>query len=373
MERRVTLRDIAEATGCHYSTVSLALRGDLRIQEQTREKILRTAQKLGYRPDPMVKALAVYREAIKPAIYHATLAWFSNARESQFHPGYIFKHYVAGARTRAEELGYKLEEFVLHEPGMTLARLPKILQTRGISGILVAPQPPHRMLTGIHMDWTRFSAVAFGYSLAWPPIHLVSNHQYRAAKIAVRKLISLGYKRVALVVGEVSNGRVDGNWLGGYLTEILHKKLDPLVFLRTTKGSETLLEDRESPRLKAWLEKNKPDALIIDYSPPFIPWLKETCGLRVPEDIGVTSLNVQSDDMIHSGIDQNESEIGSAAVDLLVNMLHTNERGIPAISRRLLIEGTWRMGETVRRINVPEGMASRPSTPKKRGGKRFLQ
>jgi hypothetical protein len=35
------------------------------------------------------------------------------------------------------------------------------------------------------------------------------------------------------------------------------------------------------------------------------------------------------------------------AVDFLVDMLHRNERGIPAIPYRLMVEGSWCEGKTV--------------------------
>jgi len=47
-----TVRLIAETCGYSRSSVSLALRGDPRLPEATREKILRVARELGYRPNP---------------------------------------------------------------------------------------------------------------------------------------------------------------------------------------------------------------------------------------------------------------------------------------------------------------------------------
>jgi hypothetical protein len=41
----------------------------------------------------------------------------------------------------------------------------------------------------------RFSSVTFGYTLAFPGLHLVTLHQFRAMKMAVRRLRALGYRR----------------------------------------------------------------------------------------------------------------------------------------------------------------------------------
>ena len=44
----VTIHDIAKLTGLNASTVSRALRHDPRISPETRQRVLRTADKLGY-------------------------------------------------------------------------------------------------------------------------------------------------------------------------------------------------------------------------------------------------------------------------------------------------------------------------------------
>ena len=347
MATRITLRVIAEKTGYHYSTVSLALRNDAKIERETRAEIQRVAEEMGYVPDPLVRALAIYRASSRPASYHATLAWISNAEGSLRDPRYIFRGFGQGALHRATQLGYKLEEFSLDASGVTLANLPRILLSRGINGILVAPQGLGRSPTEIRMDWSRFPAVAFGYSLKWPRLHLVANYHHHAVKVCLQKLVERGHRRIGLIVNKWTNLRVDGNWMGGYFAGIDQPGLKPFVFPLSSRNHRIALAKKEAPQLKAWLKKNRLDALIIDYSPPLIDWLRSSCRLRIPEDISVVSLNVESDNSFASGIDQNDHELGTAAVDFLVNLIHTNERGIPSIARRILIEGTWSEGQTI--------------------------
>ncbi|MBF6631955.1 MAG: LacI family DNA-binding transcriptional regulator [Comamonas sp.] len=55
---RVTLSDVAKATGVSAMTVSRALRGERRVQPALAEQITRTAQQMGYVPDPAARALA---------------------------------------------------------------------------------------------------------------------------------------------------------------------------------------------------------------------------------------------------------------------------------------------------------------------------
>ena len=341
MERRVTVRDIAKKTGHHYSTVSLALRGALRIPAGTRETICRVAREMGYCPDPMVKALAYYRAAIKPPTYRATLAWLVNDSQSVFRGDYNFKRCLQGAQQCAEGLGYKLEEFLLRSPGMTPARMRNILLNRGVNGILVAPQPNRRIRMRIPMDWSQFAAVSFGYTLAFPTLHCVASDHFRSVKLVVRKLRSMGYRRIGLCVHRIWNGRVNEGWLGGYLSETWNNpspfRIDPL-----------LVEGWESSRIRKWINANRLDAVIVDDC-GIIDRIKDSLRVPIPLKLGAASLQVYDEDMIHSGIYQNGEEIGRQAVHLLVGMLHANQRGTPVIPQTLLIEGTWREGTTTRR------------------------
>jgi transcriptional regulator with XRE-family HTH domain len=63
VEKRVTIRDIAARTGVSHVTVSYALRGMSRVSMALRERICDEARKMGYRPDPMLRALSTYRRA----------------------------------------------------------------------------------------------------------------------------------------------------------------------------------------------------------------------------------------------------------------------------------------------------------------------
>lgn len=351
MERRLTIRDIASSLGCHYSTVSLALRNDVRLPEATRNKIRKAAIKMGYRPDPMVQALASYRTAIRSASDHGTLAWLTNQREAQLGKDYAFRRHAEAAILRAAQLGYRIEEFVLRAPGMNPRRMVQILQARGITGILVAPQPAGRIRARIRMDWSPFSAVTIGYSLAWPPVHLVANHQFNTAKQAFRELTALGYRRIGFLMDSSVNGRSNGGFVGGYLAEQVRWSEECQI-------RPWLYKQWDLAALRRWFRTNKPEALLVHDS-AVMERITRELNLRVPNDIGIVCLSETSKG--YAAIDQNSREIGIAAVDLLVSMIHRNERGIPAIPRRLLIEGTWRDGKSVRRVNLDRRRNSKGS------------
>lgn len=62
-DQQITLKAIAEETGFTVATVSRALSGKDRLAPATRAKVREAAERLGYRPDPMLSRLAAYRSA----------------------------------------------------------------------------------------------------------------------------------------------------------------------------------------------------------------------------------------------------------------------------------------------------------------------
>lgn len=58
---RVTIRDIAERAGVSKATVSFAFNSPWKISEDTRDRVLKTAEELDYIPDPVARTLTTKR------------------------------------------------------------------------------------------------------------------------------------------------------------------------------------------------------------------------------------------------------------------------------------------------------------------------
>lgn len=337
-QSRIGQRDVARAAGCHFSTVSLALRNHPSIPKATCNRLQALAKKLGYVPDPFLASLAHYRNGRRPVSFHATLAWVTNhAVKSAWRDVPLFLDYFEGAKKRATDLGYRLEEFWLREPGMTSSRAAQILRTRGISGLVVAPQPEPG--TMIEFDWDSFSAVSIGFSLAKPRLHLVCPHQFGAIRLAVLELAARGYRRPGLVLLRASNDRVDQSWQAGFLVAQEHLELEMPI-------PPLLLQAWDEPAFADWMKEYRPDVLLTKFLevPPALRRLK----LSVPRAVGLAFLTYANTAKGLAGVFENPHEVGAAAIDYLTGMIHRSERGVPVLPRRLLIEGTWMNGRTVR-------------------------
>lgn len=332
--------------------VSLALRNHHSVSKKRRAEIRAVAKRLNYSPDPALSALAAYRQTHYPKPTPTPIAWVSNYPTRNFwnHPNHYVHDYFLGATQRAKEIGYHLEHFWLGEPGMTPQRFSKILYSRGISGILLTPQ--HTDFTQLDLDWDKFCAVTFGYSLLRPRLHMTTSNHYRSMGMVMRKLRSLGYRRIGLTLYSVHDTRVIHSHYAAYLMEMLTvppKDQIPALF----EGDYS--KDIEAEKLK-WFRTHRPEVIISSIGTGLDGVLRSE-NLRCPEDVGLVSLGTSErrTDGTHrtfSGTDENLETTGVAAVDLLVTLMHRNERGVPTTPRTVLIDSKWVPGTTLRRMTA---------------------
>lgn len=335
--RRITIRDIAREAGVHFTTVSRALGRHPSIPEATCQRIQQIAERLGYVPDPMMAALMSYRPRLRTPSYHGNIAWVDNYPEREgWRHHEIYRKYHDGAQARAEELGYKVEEFWLNEPGLTPRRASDILSTRNIHGLLLCPQPSVGM--SIQLEWDRFSAVTYGYTLASPPLHRVASHTSFAMTELIRQVRQLGCRRLGYVIAPSLDERIFNLWSGTFLTHQMHWPRKEHIPLQA-------LEKVEESKFLKWFERYRPE-VIISPDATLIDVL-EKAGYRVPRDVGFASPSLVTHPRKLSGVDENSIEMGRAAMDMLAGMLHRNERGLPSIPYYLLVKGEWQRGATL--------------------------
>lgn len=361
-ERRVTLSDIAAKAGVHVTTVSLALRNHPRLPESTRRRIQDLAKKMGYTPDPLLRALVAYRGGVIKRRNSPTLAYVTNWatcwgwKETTAHPDFY-----AGALSKAQELGYKLDHFWLGERGMTQKRLGQILYSRGINGVIVASHG-REMGDVLDFDWPNFSAVKIDYFPHRPALHNVTNNQCDIARLAMQKVIAAGYRRIGFVMHRGWDHTVDHLWTAGYLCEqqqLRQRERIPAHLFPEPEPVERWLNESTSDVVvepgpfAAWYEKHRPEVIISKAS--FVLSAIQAMGLRIPQDVALVDVFLDRMDGAMAGVRQNHSTVGELAVEILAGQLQHNKYGVPAIPTTTYVEGTWHDGAT---CPIPAGTAS---------------
>jgi LacI family transcriptional regulator len=340
---RVTLADIARATGLSKNAVSLALRGDGQIPESTRARVRRAAEKLGYEPNALVSHLMAQLGASRTRRFRAKLALVNANRDRdafRLHP--TIPTYVAGCEARAAKLGYGFDRFWLHDPALTAERFARILAARGIKGIvLVGLMDTNRLPAPLRPVWEKWPTVVTGVRTHEPALAFASVDHHELVLTAFEQVRALGYRRPALVLDDVIDRLVERRFSAGFVTA----QRELLAADRVPIFGQVPRDDVAPPEFRVWLERHQPDVVFTLYN-NVLAWLAAS-GRRVPQDLGVVQLEWRASRPEIAGMNQHNYVAGEAAVDMVVNQLHHGEVGVQDFPRATLIGATWVPGATL--------------------------
>lgn len=336
------MTEVAREAGVGKATVSLALRDDPRLRPETRARIQEVAERLGYRRNAVVATLMAQLRASKDPKYQATLGLLNAAHHrDELHTNATFRLWLKGLQDRCVRIGYAVDDFWLHDPGIEPARLGQILATRNIRGVIIAGVLEHREIPS-RFDplWEDLASVVVGVRPERPALHFACNDQFSTALHAADELHRLGYRRPGLVIAAEIESNIDYRFSAGFYAgpPRFEEQLPGWTF--EEGGREAFLE---------WFRAHRPD-VVVTVHPEVRAWL-ETARRRIPRDVGVIHLDVTTDLPGWSGMRQLNDRVGALAVDLVVGQLHRNEYGVPDHPRCIMVESEWVPGETVRPVS----------------------
>jgi len=328
----ISLGDVAKAAGVSKATTSYVLRNQPGPSPETRERVLRTARELGYIPDArIVSWMAKVREAkVKDLV---PLAWLDTNWEKDSWKIYKFHSpYLEGARARARELGYQIEEIWAGQPDMTMRRISQILYQRGIEGVIVTQPAKH-----IRLNWNYLATVSLEGSLLAPRLHRVMTDHFFNLLLALKVVKRLGYRRIGICFDQAFS-RFSNHACYAAINQFLAitpkaERVEPLYYnWKRTPGVE-------------WIRHCRPEVIVCQNS-YMVQWAKQA-GLRVPEDIGIVHIATDDDVSDWAGIHSKKREIGATAVERVVSLLQNRQFGIPETAVNMVIRGKWQNGCTL--------------------------
>jgi len=321
--------DIAREAGVSRSAVSRALQGrDRLVRAEIRERILAVAQRLGYRPDPMVSALMAQRRSGKrsdEALGTIAVVSIWPAGQSSWFDQSFYRPYHGGIVERTRALGYECEAFRCDGTNVSSRRLLRTLHARGIQGLII-PQA-HESITELPFEVGSFAVAYIGIGIRSPHLSRVEAALEYNMRLTWRNAIAAGYQRIAFVTWKTLTTKNAGAWVG------------PFLFLQRELPSSNRLAPLELPEHDAepaieWIRRRRPDAVISE-DEGFLQQIRE----QFP-DLGYFACAWQGARTL-SGVDTRRESIGAAAVDLVAAQLARGERGIPALPKLVQIEGVW--------------------------------
>ncbi|HUR57606.1 MAG TPA: LacI family DNA-binding transcriptional regulator [Opitutaceae bacterium] len=338
-----TVRSIARTLGLSAATVSGALNGRGRIARTTQERVLSAARLAGYKPNPLAATLMAALRRSRGATFRGVVAAVDFVEPTRPPHGAFHRELLAGAGTRAAELGFKLTEFFVGRSELTVPRLDAALHARGINGVLLLPA--WHAPDWSELDWSRYAGVYTDYNVGAPGLHSVCCDHYRSMMLALARLAARGYRRPGIFLEQGRNVRIHHRWSAAFHA------------FQESQRSAPPVPPLFTPELRRegflhWFRRHEPD-VVISHSTDTIEWM-ESAGARVPATHGFVCLNLLYKGRPCAGLDQQPRELGARSVEMLIAQLQRNERGIPEWPTTTTIPARWVDGPTVRAEQVVE-------------------
>jgi LacI family transcriptional regulator len=315
-KKRCTIKDIAERSGVSISTVSLVLNDNPRISVATRERVLKTIQRLGYQPNRMARTLA-WRHT-------RTLAVLLPQLKHGFADVY-FGEIVSGIYDRACKLGYKILLEVARTEFVETKEYLQLFDQKYVDGILfIGANSRHRFLEDF-ADGTRPMLMVNNYSKEFNLNYVVSNYRHGAWQ-ATQHLVRLGHRRIGFISGGLLEIQTCQDIFESFKEVLVENSIavDPDLVINgwlTEEGGMKAAEQliHQDPQLTAIFALNDKMALGA------IKKLNEL-GFRVPQDIAVVgfddipqaSFSIPGLTTVHQPL----YEIGIQSCERLIELIH---------------------------------------------------
>lgn len=329
--RPPTLKEIADLTGVHVSTVSRILRQDAPPDgwSENAQRVRRTAQELGYQPNPWAASLRTRRTkvlgAVMPRLTDGVIATMFN-----------------GVQEAAEAAGYSV---IMSSPADTpsaIRRAAELVASRQVDGLI---------MSSVHRPGAEFVA---SISTHGAPTLLLSRHadtdlpsvtsaDHEGGVLAARHLYELGHRHIGVVAGpdhaSTAHDRVEGFRDG--LREAGVEIDDDCVVASAfevdggVEAARTLLQ--RTPRPTAIFSVNDTAAIGV-------LGVARDLSLHIPGDLSVVGFNdipiAAQLPVALTTINTNAHELGAIAVRQLLRLIAGEPVESVALPVELVVRGS---------------------------------
>lgn len=330
--KRVTLKAVAEVARVHPATVSRALQGLPGVSEEVRVRVKREADRLGYRPDPALRALVDMRWDRSGKRRAPNLCYLlENARAlSQTHRGYL-----RGIRAASLRLGYGMD-LLLESDYPREGSLDRVLKNRGTQ-LLLFSQGTANAEWVPKISLSEFAVVVVGSQPAPLRFHQVRPNFYQGIELAWIELTAMGFKKVGFAhVASHLQVEVDER----------RRAFWHMLRARDTGDAERCstadldVTAATDDQIRSWYRQWQPQAIIGTI--PLVHHRLSQAGIDCPY-FSVSALGDAP------GAWCAPEAVGSAAVHLGDSLYREGDRGPCAQARVLLIAYLWRSSLAVRK------------------------
>lgn len=313
----ITIRDVANHANVAMTTVSRVLNNEPNVREETRAKVFRSVEALGYKPNISARNLASTRSYCIGIFYDVLDCTY-------------FNMLLIGALNRCREDGYQLvietfdDEFFEHSENIILERVKQLT----LDGVIL-PEPVCNnealidALFECHIPYVRISPQTDPHD---SPYVCVDDHA--AVYELTSYLISLGHRRLGIIRGREKD-KASGLRYEGFRSALQDNGLEHRpefeAFGNFMYSSGLICAD------KILNQKKRPTAIFASNDEMAAATIATAnrLGLSVPRDLSVAGFDNSSVAVNVlpnlTTVNQNSQQLGRVAAELLFKKIKKHE------------------------------------------------
>jgi len=272
----VTIKDIAAALGISATTVSRALKDDVRISREVRDRVTKLARKMGYRPNLAAKSLVSNRtDAIGFLVDNLSWSFFSELAEC--------------VQNAAERHGYSVLIYSSQKGAEREKAGVESFLSRGIDALLIYATEAKEN-EPLYQEWAGFDIpVLFFNHFNHMDVNCVTTDDYEGARKAMRHLMDLGHRNIGYV-GSKEDSSIKRQRLAAYRDALAEAEFG------SGSGDSWVALEEDDPLYgyrvaKRWFagSGDKPTAIFAQNDMLAFGVCRAIAelGMRVPDDVSV--------------------------------------------------------------------------------------
>lgn len=315
-----TIRDIAQHAHVSVSTVSLALRGDVRVRPGTRQRILDVAEQLNYRPMRAARSLSSGKTWTLDVINPATDAGLTSSFNTRF---------LHGVHDTARGAQYSVALRIVDDEAGALKTVERLILERATDGVVLMNPSDNEALVE-HLAESEFPHVLLGRS-SRHHVRSVDNDNVAVAADATEHLVTRGRTPILFLSGPERH-TFAGDRLRGYREALARHGLEDTAM--TVEGDGT--GDSARALVRSLLDGGSPIRSVLALSDLLaigaMRGVRDT-GRRLPEEVAVMGMN--NDDLTEytdprlSSVELGAFELGRRAAGTLLALLRGDVHAAP--------------------------------------------
>jgi len=157
-------------------------------------------------------------------------------------------------------------------------------------------------------------------------MRLVNYAKWMSSRVSPKKQMRQAHAAFAFLLDYVPN------WKKSYGKEglIQYQSFIPKEHAEKVFRQQIELSQREGlVPLLAVFKRHRPDVVIASQANPVSGWLA-AAKIRVPDEVGLVDLRCYDPQAGITGVHYDFSQTGAVGVEMLIGLLHRQERGVPA-------------------------------------------